>query len=136
MNPLIEAFIDQSNTYWGNSEDYKFLCTTDSITDATEMTADGERFVKSTFTVTTKAYLLPEQINSVITNKVSNMRKQLTPSKVTFAFEGDATNKQGGLKEVQNIGVDSLLGRYTNQKPAGGVIKNYMVFFKLIYTYI
>ena len=41
-------------------------------------------------------YLLPEYLNSVITNKVSNMRKQLTPSRVVFGFEGDATNKQVG----------------------------------------
>jgi hypothetical protein len=32
----------------------------------------------------------------VVTNKVSNMKKQLTPSKVTFGFEGDATNEQVG----------------------------------------
>ena len=58
------------------------------------MDARGERFVKSTFTVTTKAYLLPEYLNSVVTNKISNMRKFTTPSKVSFKIEGDATNKQ------------------------------------------
>ena len=96
MNPLIETFVDQSHTYWGAAEDYKFLCTTYSITDASEMTADGERFVKSNFTVTAKAYLLPEQMNSTITDKVSNMRRQLTPAKVVVDYEGDATNKQVG----------------------------------------
>ena len=60
------------------------------------MDSRGERFIKSTFSVLTKAYLLPEYLNSVITNKVSNMRKQLTPSRVVFGFEGDATNKQVG----------------------------------------
>ena len=94
MNPLIESFVDQSHTYWGDSEKMKFLCQLDSISDASEMNQDGERFIKSTFSVTTKAYLLPEYLNSVVTNKISNMRKQLTPSKITFGFEGDATNKQ------------------------------------------
>jgi len=82
MNPLIETFIGQSSTYWGDSTDYKFLCTLDSISDATEINSDGERFVKSSFTLKTSAYLLPEYINSVITNKVSNMKRNISTSKV------------------------------------------------------
>ena len=96
MNPLVESFVDQSHTYWGESTDMKFLCTTDGITDASEVTQDGERFIKSTFNIITKAYLLPEYLNSVVTNKISNTRKELTPSRVSFKFEGDATNKQVG----------------------------------------
>jgi len=94
MNPLIESFLDQSHTYWGDGNDNKFLCNIDNISDASEMNQDGERFIKSTFSVLTKAYLLPEYLNSVVTNKVSNMKKQLTPSKITFGMEGDATDKQ------------------------------------------
>ena len=60
------------------------------------MNQDGERFINSTCSVTTKAYLLPEYLNSVITNKVSNMKKFTTPSRVTFTQEGDATDKQVG----------------------------------------
>ena len=94
MNPLVESFVDQSHTYWGNSTNMKFLCTIDSVTDASEMDSRGERFIKSTFNVITKAYLLPEYINSVVTNKMTNMRKVSSPSKLTFTYEGDATNEQ------------------------------------------
>ena len=59
------------------------------------MNQDGERFIKSTFSVTI-IYLLPEYLNPVITNKVSNMKKFTTPSRVTFGQEGDATDKQVG----------------------------------------
>ena len=96
MNPLVESFVDQSHTYWGDGTDNKFLCNIDSVSDASEMNQDGERFIKSTFSVMTKAYLLPEYLNSVITNKVSNMKKFTTVSKVTFGMEGDATDKQVG----------------------------------------
>ena len=85
MNPLVETFVDQSHTYWGESEQYKFLCTIDSITDASEMNVDGERFVKSTFSVVTKSYLLPEYLNSTVTNKTSNMKRQLTKSKIVLS---------------------------------------------------
>ena len=94
MNPLVESFVDQSNTYWGDGTNNKFLCILENISDASEMNQDGERFIKSTFSVTTKAYLLPEYLNSVITNKMSNMKKFTTPSRVTFTQEADATNEQ------------------------------------------
>ena len=74
----------------------KFLCTIDNISDASEMNQDGERFIKSTFSVTTKAYLLPEYLNSVISDKVSNMKKFTTTSKIIFGFEGDATDFEVG----------------------------------------
>ena len=96
MNPLVESFVDQSHTYWGDGTDNKFLCTIASVSDASEMNQNGERFIKATFSVLTKAYLLPEYLNSVVTDKVSNMKKQLTPSKITFGFEGDATDEQVG----------------------------------------
>ena len=96
MNPLVESFVDQSHTYWGDGTNMKFVCTIDNISDASEMSEGGERFIKSTFSVTTKAYLLPEYLNSVVTNKIVNTRKELTPSRVVFGFEGDATNKQVG----------------------------------------
>ena len=89
MNPLIEMFMEQSNQYWGNSEQYKFLSSVDSITDASEMTQDSERFIKSTFSLTVSSYLLPEEINSVVTGKISNLQKKLTPSRVVFGTEID-----------------------------------------------
>jgi hypothetical protein len=94
MNSLIELFVSHSNKYWGDGNDYKFLSSIDSVEDATEMTVDSERIVKSTFSVITKAYILPEYMNSTITNKVSTMKKELTPGKVVFGFEGDATSEQ------------------------------------------
>ena len=96
MNPLIESFVEQNYTYWGDTIDYKFLSTIDSITDASEMTVDTERIIKSSFSVITKAYLLPEETNSVITGKISNLKNKLSPSRVVFGFEGDATDKQVG----------------------------------------
>ena len=84
-----DIFEENNNTYWGDSEEHKFLSSIETITDASEMNIDGERFVKSTFVLTTEAYLLPEYINSAVTNKVSNMKRQVSTSKVNFT-EGSA----------------------------------------------
>ena len=96
MNTIVEEFVEFSNTYWGDSEEYKFLCTVDSISDASEVNAGEERLIKSTFSVNTSAYLLPEYTNSVVTNKISQVQKRLKPTEVVFGFEGDATDEQIG----------------------------------------
>lgn len=94
MNTIIEGFIEQDNIYWGGSNTYKFLSKVEGITDSTEMSVDTERFIKSTFNVTTYAYLLPEYVSSILTNKVSQTSRELTPGKIIFGFEGDATDEQ------------------------------------------
>ena len=37
---------------------------------------------------------LPEETNSAIMGKVNQVQKRLTPSRVVFGFEGDATDEQ------------------------------------------
>ena len=96
MNTIVEEFVEFSNTYWGDSEEYKFLCTVDSISDTSEVSSGTERIIKSTFSVNTNAYLLPEYTNSVVTNKISQIQKRLKPTQVIFGFEGDATDEQIG----------------------------------------
>ena len=94
MNPLVETFMEHNQTYWGNKDTYRFISTIDSVSDASEMAQDGERFIKSTFSITTKAYLLPEETNSIVMGKMGQVQKRLTPSRVIFGYEGDATNEQ------------------------------------------
>ena len=94
MNVILEAFVEQDNTYWGDAENYRFLSKVEGISDSTEMTVDTERFIKSTFSVTTYAYLLPEYVSNILVNKVSQTRKEITPGKIVFGFEGDATDEQ------------------------------------------
>ena len=98
MNPLVESFMEYDKTYWGDRDTYRFLCTLDSVSDASEMDSRGERFIKSTFSLTSKAYLLPEETNNIIMGKMSQVQRKLSPSKVVFGFEGSATNQQIGKK--------------------------------------
>ena len=94
MNPLVESFMEFDKTYWGNKDTYRFICTLDSVSDASEMDSRGERFIKSTFSVTSKAYLLPEETNSIVTGKLNQVQRKISPSKVIFGFEGNATDEQ------------------------------------------
>tara|TARA_Y100001973_G_scaffold103652_1_gene171398 strand:- start:381 stop:1244 length:864 start_codon:yes stop_codon:yes gene_type:complete len=94
MNPLVESFMEYDKTYWGDKDTYRFISNLDSVSDASEMDSRGERFIKSTFSVITKAYLLPEETNSIVMGKMNQVQKRLSPSKVIFGYEGNATNEQ------------------------------------------
>ncbi len=96
MNPLVESFAEYDKTYWGDKDTYRFRSILSSISDASEMVVRGERFIKSTFSVVTNAYLLPEETNSIVMGKMSQVQKRLTPSRVVFGIESDATNEQLG----------------------------------------
>jgi hypothetical protein len=94
MNPLVETFMEHDKTYWGNKNTYRFISSLDSVSDASEMSQDGERFIKSTFSVISKAYLLPEETNSIVMGKMTQVQKRLTPRKVVFGYEGEVTDQQ------------------------------------------
>ena len=85
MNGLVEAFTEFNNQYWGDGQERKFFSLIENISDASEMNRNGERFIKSTFSVNTRASLLPEDYNSVVTNKISNLQKTRSVGKVNFS---------------------------------------------------
>jgi hypothetical protein len=96
MNLLNNLWVEHLETYFGDSTRYRFLSALDgSISDSSEMTADGERLIKNEFSLSIKGYMIPEFTDSIF-GKTSEVTKELTPSKIVFGVEGDATNKQVG----------------------------------------
>ena len=94
MNLLNDLFLEHIGTYFGESEQYKFLSMLDgSLSDASEMNQDGERLIKTEFSLSIKAYVIPEFTDHQF-GKTAETSKGLTPSRVVFGFEGDATNEQ------------------------------------------
>jgi len=94
MNLLNNLWVEHLGTYFGDSTSYKFLSNLDgSISDATEMDVAGERLIKNEFTLGIKAYMIPEFADTLF-GPGASMTKELTPSTVTFDFEGDATDEQ------------------------------------------
>jgi len=85
MNKVVESFVQQSGTYWGDNTSYRFLCNVDGgLNDATEMTVGQDRIIKTTFSVLLKGYLLPEALVNIVVNKKANAQKKLTKSKLFF----------------------------------------------------
>ena len=77
MNAIIEKIIWSEGAYWGEDGKFKFRTSIDSYTDASEVSVNSERLIKTNFTVTLRGYLLPEEFNNVVTTQ-----KALTPKRI------------------------------------------------------
>ncbi len=64
MNKLVERINWSAGSYWGQQNRMRFRTNIDSYTDATEVT-DGERLVRTEFSVTLRGYLIPEAFNEL-----------------------------------------------------------------------
>ena len=97
MNNLTELFIEYENTYFGDEYSYKFLSALEgSFSDATEMTVEGERIIRTDFSMMLKGYVIPQFTNTIVTGKTSEIIRNISPNRVVFSFEGDATDEQIG----------------------------------------
>lgn len=95
MNTIIEAFSYHENTYFGTGTDYKFLASLEGgFSDASEIEVGSERLIKTTFTWMLRGYLLPVTSKQQILGHIFELGKTISPSKVVFSFEGDATDDQ------------------------------------------
>ena len=122
VNYLSELFLEHLGTYFGDSEDYKFLSdATGGITSAVEMDTGGERFVKNELSMNIKAYVIPEA-SSNIYGRTMELSKNITgPRKVVFGYEGTITGgtAAGGTAggKHSSPGGDSTSGGSSGGKP-------------------
>ena len=85
MNGLTELMLQHLKTYFGDSTSYKFLSDLEGeITDASTMESNGERFIRSDFSMSIKGYILPEFTKTNF-GKKSELSKELVPKKVFFS---------------------------------------------------
>ena len=84
MNKIVEAFQYASDRYWGEKDGYKFRTRIDSFDNQQEVGQGSERIIRTTFTMVTNAYLLPETFNEKpVTQKAFSQKK------VVFGVEVD-----------------------------------------------
>jgi len=104
MNKIIERVMYSDGAYWGEPDKMRFRSSVDSITDASEI-SDGERLVRSNFSVTLKGYLLPK----ANFDHRSTTQKYLSPKKVIFGADADSevNNVTGRAGQFQDGLVDS-----------------------------
>ena len=86
MNAIIEQFQYATDRYWGTDSGYKFRTRIDSFDNQQEVGEGSERVIRTSFTMVTNAYLLPETFDDKPT-----VKKSFTPKKVIWGVETDLT---------------------------------------------
>ena len=85
MNKIIEKVAYSEGRYWGEPGKFRFKTNIDSFEDATEISTDTDRIVKTTFSISLRGYLLQDNFDYEVLNK-----KNLSVSKV-IVKEGSRT---------------------------------------------
>ena len=99
MNAIVEKINYSDGAYWGEPGKMRFRTNVETFTDASE--TDGERLIKTTFTVQLHGYILPEAFNKLITTK-----KYLTPKQIILKTDVDVQlasliKPEEGVQEIR-----------------------------------
>lgn len=109
LNKIVEAIEYASDAYWGDPERFKFKATINSFNTTTELSENGERVVKSAFTLNIYGYIIPDTIQRNLTTS----RKFSEATKVNFGLEtigGDVDNFELNTQQTikQGTGVANI----------------------------
>jgi hypothetical protein len=78
LNKIVEAINYSSDTYWGEKDRFKFYATINSFDTPIEISDNSNRIAKSTFTLTIKGYVIPDNIQKQLTSiKKYNSKAQV-----------------------------------------------------------
>jgi hypothetical protein len=78
LNKIVEAINYASDTYWGEPERFKFYATINSFDTPIEISDNSNRIAKSTFTLTIKGYVIPDNIQKqLVSIKKYNSKAQI-----------------------------------------------------------
>ena len=134
MNKIIEKIIFSEGAYWGEDGKFKFRTSIDSYTDASEISVNSERLIRTNFSVTLKGYLIPEEFNNVVTTQ-----KSFTPKRILMGDDvsvnltnlvgsSDSKNVKISVDKASAAGSDSLKNPFTLTNGVGVNITNAGIF--------
>lgn len=99
MNKIVEAFQYATDRYWGDPEKYKFRVRIDNFDNAQELGEGTERVIRTTFTLSVNAYLLPDTFD-----KTPTVKKTFSTKRIIVGVETDLTGT--------GLGGDTLYNEY------------------------
>lgn len=87
LNKIVENISFESDEYWGDTNNYKFMSRISEFTQMDDVASDGERIVRNKFSITVRAYILPESMLNREGNREATTRVRYSPKKVVFDSE-------------------------------------------------
>lgn len=82
-NAILEKINFAEGDYWGDKQRFNFRVTIDNYTNTIESSGEKDRMVRSTFTLSARAYLLPESLE----DRKQTVQRLLTPKQVKLTAE-------------------------------------------------
>ena len=83
LNKVVESIQYASDAYWGDPDRFKFIARIDSFAFQTELQANDERLVRSTFTIKLNGYIVPE----ILQRDLNGIVKYTEKTKLIFSLE-------------------------------------------------
>jgi hypothetical protein len=107
-NKIIEQFQYFTGRYWGEDDKYKFRVMIDNFDNQQEVGAGTERIIRTTFTMTVHAYLLPKRADNIpTTQKGFTIRKVVVTNEVLLQG-GDGYDLNGRLSVATERAADTI----------------------------
>jgi hypothetical protein len=107
-NKIIEQFQYFTDRYWGEDDKYKFKVLIDNFDNQQEVGAGTERIIRTTFTMSVNAYLLPKRADNVpTTQKGFTIRKVVVTNEVLLQG-GDGYDSEGRPYLVSQKKIDTM----------------------------
>jgi hypothetical protein len=115
-NKIIEQFQYFTDRYWGEEDKYKFKVLIDNFDNQQEVGAGTERIIRTTFTMSVNAYLLPKRADNIpTTQKGFTIRKVVVTNEVLLQG-ADAYDSNGRVEPSTNRVQDVLDNEYLTQE--------------------
>lgn len=97
MNDIIEAVNYSEGTYWGEPERFKFRVRVDDYTNITDLPADNDRIIRTSFNLNLSGYIITDTLNKAIAQQ---NKKVYTNFILRFGQEVDNINELVDAKPV------------------------------------
>ena len=124
LNKIIEAVNYASDSYWGDSERFKFMAMIDSFNNINELSNDDGRIVRANFSLKLQGYIVPDNVqkklkeqNTRYFSKAQIVLNQATtvieePSKRAQSLRSVRGGTEGGgsVKNINNTTVNNYEG--------------------------
>ena len=120
LNKVIEAINYASDSYWGDSERFKFMAMIDQFSNINELDSNDSRIVRASFTLKLQGYIIPENIQKKLREQNTRYfsKSQIILDQKVVVSETDTKTKEriistskGNFRSApgvsQNTGIDN-----------------------------
>lgn len=118
MNDMIEQINYEADSYWGERGNFKFRVRIDDYRTDTDLPAEGDRVVKTTFQMMTHGYLLPETMYHQDRGTISTNQLRYSRKKILVFNEID---DGGGFSTTETLGQVDTTGSLAQTIGTGSV---------------